>query len=95
VSALFQFQHDGAGEPTPAGLAERYGVDVTAFDREYGVVLVDEAAGLWVALVDDDVAERLQAALTDDDVARGAGVFSNPVIEPTDDDTGGDPTAWS
>lgn len=89
VSALFQFHHGEVDEPTLAGLADRYGVDVTAFDRDYGLVLIDEEAGLWVALVDDTGVPALDAALTDDDRALGAGVFANPRIEPADDDEGG------
>lgn len=86
MGALFQFVQDPeAGEPTLAGLAARYGLDDTALDRDYGVVLIDERAGLWVAMVDDAAASGLQEALSADEVAQGAGVFANPRIEPMDD----------
>ncbi len=86
MGALFQFvQQPEAGEPTLAGLAARYGLDDSALDGDYGVVLIDERAGLWVAMVDDSIASDLQEALSADDVARGAGVFANPRIEPMDD----------
>ncbi|MBA2497566.1 MAG: hypothetical protein H0V33_10835, partial [Acidimicrobiia bacterium] len=52
---------------------------------DYGVVLIDERAGLWVAMVDDAAASGLQEALSAEDVARGAGVFANPRIDPMDD----------
>jgi hypothetical protein len=86
MGALFQFVHDPeAGEPSLAGLAARYDLDDTALDHDYGVVLIDERAGLWVAMVDDAAASGLQEALSAEDVARGAGVFANPRIDPMDD----------
>lgn len=93
MGALFQFRQDPAdGEPTLAAVAGRYGLPESAFDGAYGVVLIDEDEGLWVALVDDAVAGELQSRLSAGDVAAGAGVFSNPRIEPAGDEdtrTGG------
>ena len=85
MSVMFQFAHDPAeGTPTLADVARRFDLPEAAFDADYGVVLVDERAGLWVALVDDEAAATIQAALAAEDTARGEGVFANPRIEPTD-----------
>jgi hypothetical protein len=90
VGVLFQFRHDPAdGEPTLEALAARYGLPESAFDQGYGVVLIDEDAGLWVALVDDAAASELQSRLSEDEIAAGAGVFSNPRIEPSGDESTG------
>lgn len=92
MGALFQFRQDPAdGEPTIAAVAARYGLPESAFDHGYGVVLIDEGEGLWVALVDDVVAPELQSRLSEGEIAVGAGVFSNPRIEPAgDEDAGAD-----
>jgi len=92
VGVLFQFRQDPAdGEPTIAAVAARYGLPESAVDHGYGVVLIDEGEGLWVALVDDAVAPELQSRLSEGEIAAGAGVFSNPRIEPTgDEDAGAD-----
>lgn len=82
-SVLFQFHHE-SGEPTLAGVADRYGLRPEDVDPGYGVVLVDPDAGLWVTTVAASAAPALEAALSDEERHRGAGVFANPRIEPTD-----------
>jgi hypothetical protein len=86
MHVMVQFAHDPAtGNPRIEDVADRFGIPVDDFDADYGVVLVDEGAGLWVALLDEASAAAVQAALSEDDVARGEGVFANPVIEPYDE----------
>ena len=82
-SVLFQF-HQAAGEPTLAGLVDRFGLRPEDVDPDYGVVLIDREAGLWVTTVAASAAPAIEAALTDDERRHGAGVFANPRVEPTE-----------
>jgi hypothetical protein len=78
---LFQFQQSGS-KPTLNTLYRRFGFRAGEVDREYGVVLVDSEADMYVALVDEEAQGRVEPRLPDDAAERGIGFFSNPRIEP-------------
>ena len=59
-----------------ASVHQRLAVGADQIDKEFGVVAISPDEGLYVVLVDADVADRLEGC---DDVV---GTFSNPRIEP-------------
>jgi hypothetical protein len=82
-SVMFQLPWAG-GPPTLAQIAERFTLQVDDLDEQYGVVLVDPQASLYVVLIDDSAAEQARSELTSDQIAAGAGIFADPQIHPAD-----------
>ena len=77
---MFQFEHpDGA--PTVEEAMSTYGLKRDEIDADFGVVPVDRERSIYVVLIDEDAAARLQE---DPESERSdvEGVFSNPPIEP-------------
>ncbi len=76
---MFQFRNPGA-PPTVAQVCERFGFLPAEIDPDYGLVLVDEREGLYVALVDERSRTRVEARLPRGDSA--TGYFADPPVEP-------------
>jgi hypothetical protein len=80
-TVMFQFPWPGR-QPTLVEVAERYGVREDQLDAQYGVVLVDPQASLYVALLDKTETDRVQSSLSQEELDVGAGVFVDLPIEP-------------
>lgn len=65
-----------AEEPTLARVMEEYQLTPDEVDQEYGVQLIDPAAGAYVIMVEESAASRVSRAYEE-----VAGPYSNPKIE--------------
>ncbi len=69
--------HGRIVEPTVEEIMEEYGVQPDQIDLEYGVQMIDPAAGDYVILVDEDVALRIGR-----DQVGASGPYADVRIEP-------------
>lgn len=81
MRVMFQFRAT-ATEPRLDEVCEQFDLSQNEVDGDFGVIRTDSREGLYVMMVDDDAARRLEQRLQEMGLAGDpqVGVFSNPSI---------------
>jgi hypothetical protein len=78
---MLQFRHLGA-PPTASEVAKRFGLTDADMDQAAGVSVTDPVDGLYVVMVRQAAAAKVEQCLSNEPADPAFGIFASPRIEP-------------
>jgi hypothetical protein len=79
---MFQFRHLGP-PPTASEVAKRFGLADADMDQAAGISVTDPVDGLYVVMVRQAAAAKVEHYLRNEPADPAVGIFANPRIEPS------------